>query len=476
MPQEIRLEQVIFRSRTTGIPYFYNSLTNTSSKQQSEQPIQSVRLPLPWVSQVSSRGIRYFYNSQTGKSQYNTPEGTIILEDTNSNTPEVTSILEVSESLINYYIENGVPLEEYVRIITLFKQLGMISSTGYITTITEGCREPKTPDQLDKILDMIVRYSPNIISIDLGRCYNYKQHSLKYAMKLESFGDLKYVYSYHGIKELIKSEKITNISTGINSWKKFMNQVLNDLNSRDNQPDYDYIEFGFNDFDMVKGFVAQGIDFWRKRCAKQANGDAQVSLALHPPPEAPKVRCGNSMDSRSIALDNVTRILAQEAYDDYVDTLIEGNHYAYEDFPNFSVWAASKPPDVYEYEVTKAFVKNAWPDHLGVKILKFLLDKGAKPNLDILFKDYSGSTGDLYNDTELVKSYIYAQSLIIETLYRINPEYFSKEEVNKLLPPDWNSIISIEDTAEDIVYEHSYDQHFWIFFKTFCPCLRNFVK
>jgi len=172
---------------------------------------------------------------------------------------------------INYYIENGTPLEDYYSIITLLEELPkkereiLQQYTKHITTITEGFSKPTEPKNINYLTGKLREYSPGLISLNLGKAIEGIDNQEDDIDSLEDLEKLKYVYSSINIVPLVHEDyegkfklgKITVISTNINSWESWIEN-------------------------LDEEFIAQGMDLWRRRCDREEQ-KAPISLELEPP-------------------------------------------------------------------------------------------------------------------------------------------------------------------------------------------------
>ncbi len=151
----------------------------------------------------------------------------------------------------------------------------------------------------------------------------------------------------------------------------------------------------------------------------------------------------------------------QKGYDGFIEAVINGNRYSYE----------------------------FWTDQPGNidDILTLFFQYGAEPKLDRLLRPENQMEifGHSEPNIEDEDSYAHIKGMLIDTLYKLNPEYVSPEKLNKYLPPDWNSIQSEYwqeiDEEEDRVYfnyiqNSSFIKQYWEHMKDFSNRLFEYKR
>ena len=79
----------------------------------------------------------------------------------------------------------------------------------------------------------------------------------------------------------------------------------------------------------------------------------------------------------------------------------------------------------------------------------------------------------------IYKYYATIKAMLVDTLYKLNPEYVSDEKLNKYLPSDWNSIKpDYWQYTDDENYENSssFINQFWEQMKYFSKRLREYKR
>ena len=138
---------LIFMSKRYNKQYYYNPWNNTQSwtpyNLETTSPVQNIG---NWEVRLSRKiNQPYFFNPVTNLSEWKLPQDYSII---------------FSDPLYDYYAKNGVPLASYIGIQSMIPELD-------ITRITSGC---EMVVNIDKIIDLIIKKSPNMKSIDFSKC------------------------------------------------------------------------------------------------------------------------------------------------------------------------------------------------------------------------------------------------------------------------------------------------------------------
>ena len=123
------------------------------------------------------------------------------------------TLADLSEPLEGYYREQGVPLEEYEKLVDVFEEIFRGGNMAQqITSITEGCTVSKTPAELFSLIDKIVRNSP---SINLSGCVDteewgcdWRRNDQKIILLLKKFQYLNIVDIDRHLVYLLRENKI----------------------------------------------------------------------------------------------------------------------------------------------------------------------------------------------------------------------------------------------------------------------------
>ncbi len=367
--------------------YYYDPISNKGQW----TPLNlnyTVNLPPDWII-VTKRGKVYFYNTRTKNSQYEIPENTVI-----------NPLEGVADPLRDYYIKQGIPLEDYKNTLVGLEKIGIVIPQGDITKITTGC---KNISDITELIDYLLQHSPNLREIDLSNC----EVTPEIVKKLLKFSKLQLVISAKRLKLL--PARIINSCSLVESWDQFYPEYENWLNGADDTDglwDKWTKNFGWNTVSIIKGLLATG----------------------HNP---------------------------QKGYDGFIEAVINGNRYSYE----------------------------FWTDQPGNidDILTLFFQYGAEPKLDRLLRperlfwiDSKGVKREQNIEDE--ENYVRIKGMLIDTLYKLNPEYVTNEKLNNYLPPDWNSIIPDywQDNDENYQNSSSFINQYWEHMKYFSKRLGEY--
>ena len=361
----------------------------------------TIKLPEFWVIVMAKEKV-YFYNIETNKSQYKIPENTVI-----------NPLEGIADPMIDYYINNGLPLEDYQNTIVGLKKIGIVIPSEYITKITTGCNNIS---DITELIDYLLQHSPNVREIDLSNC----EVTPEIVEKLMQFSKLQVVIS---AKRLKLPTRIINACSLVESWDQFYPEYEDWLNGGREIDSLwakwtQYVSpsnenFGWDTVSIIKGLLATG----------------------HNP---------------------------QKGYDGFIDAIINGNRYSHE------LWS-----DIYDDN-----------DETIDFMLTLFFQYGAEAKLDRLLRPerlfWIDSKGvEREENIEDEDNYADTKAKLIDTLYKLNPEYVSNEKLNIYLPSDWNSIKpEYWQYTEDEDYENSssFINQYWEHMKYFSKRLREYKR
>lgn len=367
----------------------------------------TIKLPEYWVI-VTTKEKVYFYNTRTKKTQYEIPENTLI-----------NPLEGVADPLKDYYIEQGIPLEDYKNTLVGLEKIGIVIPQGDITKITGGC---KNISDITKLIDYLLQHSPNLREIDLSNC----EVTPEIVEKLLKFSKLQVVIS---TKSLKLPARIINACSLVESWDQFNSEL-------------EYWLSGGGGIDSL----------WAKLIKYNWAGASPLCRVV----------------SKIIKGLLATGHNPQKGYDGFIEALINGNRYSHELFPyrqRNPLWSG-----IYQDE-----------DQTIVPILTLFFQYGAKPKLDRLLRpenqmEIFGQSEPNIQDED---NYAHIKGMLIDTLYELNPEYVSPEKLNKYLPPDWNSIQPKywqETDDEDYENSSSFINQYWEHMKYFSKRLLEYKR
>ena len=370
----------------------------------------TINLPEDWIIYQGKSNV-YFYNQKTKKQQYKIPENTVI-----------NPLQGIGDPMLEFYIKNGLPLEDYNNTIVGLNKIGIVIPRKHITKITDGCQNIS---DINQMIDYLLEHSPNITEIDLSNC----EITPEIQEKLKNFPKLQVVISTKRLKLISPSypdyltneefDKINsypkNAFSMIKNWDQFFPEYLDSLNGR-NDIDCEWnkwTDMGWDATSIIKGLLATG----------------------HNP---------------------------QKGYDDFIDTIINGNRYSRE------LWDDSYGGDISSIDL----------------FLKLFFEYRAEPKLDRLLRPerlvWVDSDGVEHEENiQDEENYANIKGILIDTLYKLNSDYVSNEKLNIYLPTDWNSIKPEywqETDNEDYEDSSSFLNQFWEHMKYFSKILRDYKK
>ena len=426
---------LVFKSKDGTKTYYYNPITNIG-KYEPFNITETIYLPNNWVIVKQPQKNSYFYNVTTGKSQYILPD-----------EAEVNKLEGTRESLIDYYKEHGISLQDYGTVGAVYNALGIGNVSSGITKITAGCENMKT--NLFNFLTNLLNNNPNIISLDLSNCdlltwpstsaeqealrrFDYLPDFIEFILELlaeftnlqvirintyffkNTGGDGTTIQDYYAdiykmFKLFLPNVKI--IDTAYNSWQSF------------------YKEF----FDWFDWFgPPESVPLWRL---------AGIPL---------KVMIKNFLDRG---------FNPQEGYDGLLVQIIPNNH---ELFLNYK-YTEFLGDLARREQVNDESMQNI------IEIFTMFLNKGVDPRVRRLIQ---------YDQIDYVDNeafIVMIKSRLIDIIYQINPLAVPDELLYTYLPITWNDIEPIdiydvedEDTPYDIILEQQ--------FKRYSKRLRDFTR
>lgn len=419
----------VFISNKYSKIYYYNPISHKT--QWNPFNINyTIKLPKDWVIYQVEKTV-YFYNEKTKETQYKIPETAFDIEG-------------VNDPMANYYINNGIPLEDYKNTIIGLKNTGIVIPTKDITKITDGC---KNISDISKLVDYLLENSPNLTEIDVSNC----DVTLEIEKKLMKFSKLQVIISKQRLEKISPSFSLylhrrdrtlsinkfneinshpTNACSLVKNWKQFFSEYLEFLNDNrysNNSEWAKWIYFGWKPEEIVKGLLA-------------------------------------------------TRHNAQIGYREFINTIIYGTRYSPDLFINPIILHERNPDDLTHIEI----------------FLKLFFQYGAEPNLErlltperIISKEeiktpYQPSDEENIDEEESV--FIEIKAKLIDSLYKLNPDYVSNEKLNKYLPSNWNNIqpeyldytIGDEINIEEYKQDRPFIQQYWENMKYFSKRLRDY--